>query len=1098
MDFCLLGPLAVWRDGTAVPVPPGKQRVLLAALLLSAGRVVATDELAEMLWGSAPPPSAQVTVRNHLRRLRQALGDADRTRIRTQPGGYLISAGADELDISRFEALLRSAQAALRDGGWDQAAARAAQALALWRGELLADVDCEMLARREAPWLAELRLQALEAHIEARLQLGDHAAVISELRHLIAAQPLREHLYGLLMHALCQGGRHAEALSAYQEARRILIEELGTEPAAGLRELHQRILTGDAALRRAKPARLGPGGSGSGGRPAPDHGSDPAGMTGMTGMTGQADRLGPVTPRNLPAPARHFTGRSNELAALNGLLDQIDHTGRKTPATLAISAIGGSAGVGKTALAVHWAHQVAGAFPGGQLYVNLRGYDPGEPVPATEALAGLLRMLGVRAQDIPAQQDERAASYRNLLAGRQMLVLLDNARSAEQVRPLLPGSPACVLVVTSRDSLAGLVARDGAQRLELDLLPSADAVGLLRALIGERADADPAATNALADCCCRLPLALRVAAELATVRSTAPLALLASELADQHRRLDLLEADGDLQTAVRAVFSWSYRHLTADVARAFRLLGLHPGPDLDTYAAAALTSTTYQHASRVLGQLTRAHLTQQPRQDCYNMHDLLRTYAGELANRHDGADEQRPALTRLLDHYLHVAAVAMDVLFPAERDRRPTVPAPATPAPPLTSPAAARDWLDQQQARLVAATAYAAVHGWPDHASRLAAVVFRYLETGGHVEASVTVHSHALQAARDVGDRAAEASALTHLGIVWWGQGQHQRAGEHLAQALAVFRAIGDRLGEARALGNLGLVDLDQGRYPQAVGRVRKALALYRDTGDQLGEARALSDLARVGEEQGRYPQAAGRYRQALALFRAAGDNSGEARTLGNLGTVAMQQGRYQPATAYQQQALTLCRQAGYRIGEAYAVHNLGCLCLRQGQYQSAIDELTSALALHRETGCRSGEAAALNDLGEAFLAAGRPGDARIQHAAALSLTSQTGDRHQRAHAHDGLGRVSQVLRDPGQARHHWRQALSLYARLGVPEAEQVRARLTAAGGYRLGDPDDSDEAPGRPAGDKLSPAIDLLRVINFAPIVEAGNRGQRRRVRAA
>jgi DNA-binding SARP family transcriptional activator/Tfp pilus assembly protein PilF len=1058
MDFCLLGPLTVWRDGMAVPVPPGKQRVVLAALLLSAGRVVATDELAEMLWGSALPPSAQVTLRNHLRRLRGALGDAARTRIRTQPGGYLISVDAGELDVSRFEALLRSAQAALRDGGWDQAAARASQALALWRGELLADVDCEMLARREAPWLAELRLQALEARIEAQLHLGEHAVVIAELRHLTAAQPLREHLYGLLMRALCQCGRQAEALSAYQKARRILIEELGTEPAAGLRELHQRILTGDAALRRAEPARLEPGESGSGGWPAPDRGSGPA------RMAGQASRLGPVTPRNLPAPARHFTGRSNELAALNRLLDQVDQAGRKTPATLVISAIGGSAGVGKTALAVHWAHQVARAFPGGQLYVNLRGYDPGEPVPASEALAGLLRMLGVRAQDIPAQQDERAASYRNLLAGRRMLVLLDNARSAEQVRPLLPGSPACVLVVTSRDSLAGLVARDGAQRLELDLLPSADAVGLLRALIGERADADPAAASELADCCCRLPLALRVAAELATARPAAPLALLASELADQHRRLDLLEADGDLQTAVRAVFSWSYRHLNADVARAFRLLGLHPGPDLDTYAAAALTSTTDQQASTVLGQLTRAHLTQQPRQDCYNMHDLLRAYAGELASRHDSAQERRAALTRLLDHYLHAAAVAMDVLYPAERNRRPPVPAPATPAPPLTSPAAARDWLDQQQARLVAATAYAAVHGWPGHASRLAAVLFRYLETGGHVEAGVTVHSHALQAARDAGDRAAEASALTHLGIVWWGQGQHQRAGEHLTQALAVFRATGDRLGEARALGNLGLVDLEQGRYPQAVGRVRRALALYRDTGDQLGEARALSDLARVGEEQGRYPQAAGRYRQALALFRAAGDTSGEARTLGNLGTVAMQQGRYQPAAAYQQQALALCRQAGYRIGEAYAVQNLGCLCLRQGQYRSAIGQLTSALALHRETGCRSGEAAALNNLGEAFLAAGRPGDARLQHAAALSLTSQTGDQHQQAHAHDGLGSVSQVLRDPGQARRHWRQALSLYARLGAPETDQVRARLAA---HRLSDPDDSDEALGRPAGVK-------------------------------
>ncbi len=1005
-DFCLLGPLAVWQDGTALPVPPGKQRVLLAALLLSAGRVVATGELAEMLWGSAPPPSAPVTVRNHLRRLRQALGDADRARIRTQPGGYLISVGADELDISRFEALLRSAQAALRDGGWDQAANLASQALALWRGEPLADVDCEVLSRREAPWLAELRLQALEARIEARLHLGDHAAVIAELRHLIAAQPLREHLHGLLMRALCQGGRQAEALSAYQEARRILIEELGTEPAGGLRELHQRILTGAPALRSAEPR--------------------------------------PVTPRNLPAPASHFTGRGSELAALNALLAPADHAGRATPATLVISAIGGSAGVGKTALAVHWAHQVAREFPDGQLYVNLRGYDPGEPLSASEALAGLLRMLGSRDPDIPAQQDERAASYRNLLAGLRMLVLLDNARSAEQVRPLLPGSPACVVVVTSRDALAGLVARDGARRLELDLLPPAEATGLLRELIGERADADQAAASALADCCCRLPLALRVAAELATARPAASLALLAGELADQHRRLDLLEAGGDLQTAVRAVFSWSCRHLDADAARMFRLLGLHPGPDFDSCAAAALSSATDQRASSILGQLTRAHLTQQPRQGCYSMHDLLRAYAGELASAHESAAERQAALTRLLDHYLHTAAAAMDVLHPAERCRRPPVPASAAPAPPLASPAAARDWLDRQQARLVAATAYAAVHGWPQHASRLAAVLYRYLEAGGYLEAAATVHTHALQAARDTGDRAAEASALANLGGVLQEQGQHQQAGEFQVQALALFRATGDRLGEARTLGNLGLTDLEQGRYPQAADRFREELTLFRGAGDRLGEARALSDLARIDVEQGRFPQAARQFRQALALFRATGDTSGEARTLGNLGSVAMQQGRHQPATAYQQQALALCRQTGYRIGEAYAMQNLGYICLRQGHYQSAIGQLSSALALHRETGCRPGETATLNDLGEAFLAAGRPADARTQHAAALSLTSQTGDLHQRARTYDGLGNVCQAQRDPGQARRHWLQALSLYTRLGLPETDQVRARLTA------------------------------------------------------
>jgi DNA-binding SARP family transcriptional activator len=620
MEFCLLGPLVVRRDGAGVPLQTGKQRVLLAALLLNANRVMPVDELVETLWGSGPPPSVRVTLQNYVKRLRQALADDDRARIRTESGGYLMSVAVGELDVARFMALRESAGEAASAGSWDRAAARLRAALSLWRGEPLTDVPSELLVLREAPRLTEMRLQALEGLMDAGLQLGQHADVIAEFRHLAAVYPLRERLYGLLMLALYRDGRQGEALATYRRARRVLIDALGAEPGAELQQLHQQILTADAALAAPENVRLAAGGP------------------------------KPAAPRQLPAAVRHFADRAAELSELSALLDQL---GEQTPGAVVISVIGGTAGVGKTELAVHWAHQVSGRFPGGQLYVNLRGYDPGQPMPATDALAGFLRALGVPGGDIPAAEDERAARYRTLLAGRRMLVVLDNAGSVQQVRPLLPGDPACVTLVTSRDSLAGLVAREGARRLDLDLLPTQHAVGLLRALIGARVDEDPAAAAALAACCSRLPLALRVAAEFAAARPGIPLGELVGELADQRRRLDLLDADGDSRTAVRAVFSWSYRHLDLDSARLFRLAGLHPGPDLDRNAAAALTGTSPERAGQLLDVLARAHLLHPTGPGRYGLHDLLRGYARELAYAQDTGEDRRAALTRLAGHCAH-------------------------------------------------------------------------------------------------------------------------------------------------------------------------------------------------------------------------------------------------------------------------------------------------------------------------------------------------------------------------------------------------------------------------------------------------------------
>jgi transcriptional regulator with XRE-family HTH domain len=468
-----------------------------------------------------------------------------------------------------------------------------------------------------------------------------------------------------------------------------------------------------AATGRAQPAEV----LAAQAADEPDHAGETAPGTADEAPASAGPAAPRLVPRELPGDVAAFTGRAGELADLDACLTAV--TGPDgAPGPVVISAVSGTAGAGKTALAVHWAHRVAERFPDGQLYVNLRGFDPEQPVTATEALAGFLGALGATGPEIPLEETARAARYRSLLTNRRLLVVLDNAATEEQVRPLLPGSPSVMVLVTSRAALPGLVARDGARRFDLDLLPAGDAVALLRALIGDRVDAEPAATHALAQLCARLPLALRVAAELAAERPGMPLTDLVAELADERDRLQLLDAGGDPRGAVASVLSWSYRHLPADTARMFRLAGLHPAQDWDRYAAAALTAATLGQASQLLGALARTHLIQPAGPGRYGMHDLLRAYARELAAGHDGEDGQHAALTRLFDHYLHTAATAMDTLHPADRHSRPRIPESAIPVPPLTSPAEARGWLDAERAILVAVTAHTGRHGWPAHAAR--------------------------------------------------------------------------------------------------------------------------------------------------------------------------------------------------------------------------------------------------------------------------------------------------------------------------------------------------------------------------------------------
>jgi tetratricopeptide (TPR) repeat protein/transcriptional regulator with XRE-family HTH domain len=752
-------------------------------------------------------------------------------------------------------------------------------------------------------------------------------------------------------------------------------------------------------------------------------------------------------PRQLPPAIGHFVGRAAELVALTGRLAEIDGTDRAS----VISVISGTPGAGKTALAVRWAHRVADRFPGGQICIDLHGYDAREPVTAADALACLLRALGVRDRDLPPTGEERAAAFRTALAGRRVLLLLDNAASAEQVRPLLPGDPASVTIITSRDSMVGLVARNGATRVQLDALTAAESVELLRALIGERVDAEHAAAAMLAAQCCGLPLALRITAELAASRSGSSLADLAAELADEQSRLDLLDAGADPGTSVRAVFSWSYQHLGPDAARVFRLIALHPGSDIDSYGAAALTGLTVDRSRQILHRLEQAHLLQPARPGRYFMHDLVRAYARELAAAQDSADERGTAVTRLVGYYLGAAGAAMDALYPAERHRRPAITTSAPSIPPIRGdPAAARGWADQERAALVEITRTAMDHGLYLQVAWLSAILFRYLDAGGYYQEAAVIHDCARQAAAATGDFAAEADALISLGLAETWQGRYQEATGHLNSALLLCERTGELRGQSRALHNLGLGSIQHGHYEEAAGYYTRALALYSRQGDWTGEARALCNLALIDARQGRYEQAIGRYQQALELSRQIGDRNGEAHQLGGIADIQQRLGRYGEAATTFDQAIALYRQTGDRQGEARTLADRCQVALRQGNNALAADLGRQAVSLSQDIDDRSGLAGALSALGDSLLATGQPDQASAEYLAALHTATAVGDKLEQARAHHGLARSYHAAGKADQAGEHLQAALTQYTDLDAPEADQILTQIATDTAYSV------------------------------------------------
>ncbi|MFI5841945.1 tetratricopeptide repeat protein [Catenuloplanes sp. NPDC051500] len=990
MRIQVLGSVRAWLgDDEPVELTSAGQRAVLGLLALAGGQAVTRPELIDSLWGDEPPASAVNVLQTYVKHLRRRLepGRPSRSRSALLPhigDGYALRVTADTLDLLCFRQLSAQAAVARREGDDHRAAALLEQALRQWQGAPLADVP-QLAGHPKVIAVAAERSAALARFGELKIALGEVEEALPALAEAVAAQPLDEAGQARLIRAYAAAGRRADAFEAYHAARRRLADELGVDPGPELRAAHDTVL----------------------------HDTVPHEAT-------------PVVPRRrvpaqLPADVPDFVGRGDELTHLDALLDVN---------TVLISALSGTAGVGKTALAVRWAHRARARFPDGQLYINLRGYDVERPVQAGEALARFLRALGVPGQDVPLDADERADRYRSLLDGRRMLIVLDNAASVAQVRPLLPGTPGCLTLVTSRDGLPGLVARHGARRLDLDLLPHTDAVLLLRRLIGPRCDDDTAATDELAERCARLPLALRVAAELALARPSVPLRQLAGELADERRRLTMLDAGGDPETGVRAVFSFSYRQLPEAAARAFRLLGLHPGPDVEPYAAAALFGAPVAHARDLLEALAGAHLVQRSAVGRYTLHDLLRAYASELAF----LDGDETGTTRLLDAWLFTARTAMDTLHPAERDRHASLGTPPSPIAPVGEPMTAQVWLDEERANLAAAVAHAAAHGHPAHAVRLTVTLLRYLEGGGHVAEAVAMHTYARAAAQLTGDTGAEARLLNNLALVYSQQGRFAQAAEHLRAAIDLARRCGDHEEEARALGNLGHVDSWLGRYDDAAARLGEALALCRRTGNRPGEARVLGNLGQIYRRQGRHADADRHLRESVVLCRGISDHIGEAYALVSLGHVAAGQGRLEDASDCHLAALRLFRRSTERGGEALALDGLGTAELALGD-PSGFDRLLQALAIFRRLGERAGEAQAGNSIGEAHAAAGRHDAAREAHTAALSVAREIGDRYEQARAHGGLAAAHT---DRAASDEHRRAALALYLEIGAPQQASI------------------------------------------------------------
>ncbi|MFE0254673.1 BTAD domain-containing putative transcriptional regulator [Streptomyces sp. NPDC059010] len=936
MEFVVLGPVELHgADGAVVDPGPAKQRTVLAALLVDVGRWVAVETLVDRVWGEDLPAQVRPSLYAYVARIRRMLTATatpqEDAQLRRGPGGYRLDVPPDRVDLHRFQRLVERAREADPDRTDAERAAMLREALGLWRGEPLAGLAGAWVRRTREGWRQQ-RIEAVLDWAEVELRSGNPAGLIGELTTLVADHPLVEPLTVALMRALRDAGRGPEALACFAVLQKRLAEELGADPGAEARRVHQAILRGESGPPSARGAPRTPAGAGAG--------------------TARA------VPAQLPLAARGFTGRTDELARLDGILA----AAAERPTAVVVSAVSGTAGVGKTALAVHWAHRVADRFPGGRLYVDLRGFDPsGTAMTPDQAIRGFLDALGVPSAHVPVDLQARVGLYRSLLAGRRVLVLLDNARDADQVRPLLPGSAGSLAVVTSRSRLTGLVAAEGAHPVPLDVLSPAEARDLLAHRLGaQRVAAEPDAVTEIIARCGRLPLALAVATARAAAHPGFPLAAVAEELRDSHGGLDAFDAFtvGDLSTDVRAVFSWSCEALTPVQARLFALLGLAPGADVGLFALASLAGLPGSETRAVLRALENLHLVEQHEPGRWRMHDLVHLYAADRGRQDLAPADRDAALRRLIGFYLHTACVTRRLMQVSVMPPGLDDPEPGCRPQPLNTQAEAVAWLAAELPNLLAVQQLAAQCRWPKLVWQLAWSLDHFQSLLGQVHDRVAMWRSALaaldqdDAVPDVRVRAVDVRVTVHrqLGHAAAHTGAHDEATEHLKHALSLAeQAGGDRATQARIHLALAQAYGQQDRPRTALDHATRALRLHEQLDLPAAQAAALNSVGWYSARLGDYDQARRHCQAALPLARRTHHEGIEADILDSLGYIAHHTGHHDEAVHHYRLAVARYRALGGDYWAADTLDRLGHAHHALGNRAEARTTWEEAAAMYRD-----------------------------------------------------------------------------------------------------------------------------------------------------
>jgi DNA-binding SARP family transcriptional activator len=991
MEFRVLGPLEIWEDSRRLELGGARQQIVVAMLLLSANRVVSVDRLVEAVYGADPPETARLQAQISISSLRRLLASHGRAAaIATRTHGYEIQIGDGELDSERFARLIAVGAAAQEAGQLGQAVSCYRDALRLWRGPALDGIDSQ-LVQAAALRLDEQRIAVNEDRIAVELDLGRHHELVGELTELAGEFPLRERLRSQLMLALHRCGRTAEALQVYRETRRTLIDELGIEPGEELRQLERAILTGDRSLDSPAPPGLT--------RPVPEQ-----------------------VPRMLPGGIADFTGRAEEISEIRRFL--IPGAGQEDHVAVPLVVITGRGGIGKTSLAVQTSHGLDDSFPDGQLFADLHGAGPQPPGPQA-ILERFLRALGVAGSQLPEGLDERAEMYRSLLAGRKVLVVLDDAASESQVTPLLPGSHTAAVIITSRSRLAGLA---GASRVEVGALEAGKSLELLARIAGaERVQAQPAEAAAVAAWCGHLPLALRVAGARLAARPHWSVGQLAGRLADETRRLDELR-HGDM--AVRPSISLSYDNSSEEARRLLRRLALMDQPVFSGWLAAALLDETAEHAEDLLDELVSAQLIETTasasgRYGQYRFHDLIRAFARERLTADDGPADREAALERALGALLYLAEEAHRAFFghevwiPSDARRWP-LPGHLT-EKLLGDPMA---WYESERAALIAGVRQAARAGLVETCWGLAFSTVPLFESRAYLDDWRETHETALAAARTAHHVRGEAAILLSLALFHLTLKRPGPARRDAMAASRLFRQIGDDHNQALADRNIAYADWLSGRLDDAMHGYQQALSTIVKHQDRIAAAFVLQAMARVELDRG--DPAAARELIAEALRMSEVDRSGRVKA-----------------------------QVLYRMGE---------VSLLTGELNEAVDAFGSALLLVRGTGDLIGEAYALAGMGSAKVRQGQPDQARdaLQRAAELAIAS--GDGLAEVRALVGLTELALATDDPGQAVGHAEQAATVSQLIGAP-LEQSRALTQLSDAYAArGDADAARAAAARAA----------------------------------